>query len=368
MFQLFVASGVINSRFGTLVAAAHVVVLAVAGTCAANGTLVFRPQRLVRFALVSLGLIVLTIGTTRVLFSRFLEQKYDRDQVVTGMHLLRQRVPTVVHQEPPDAPPLVDATRSQLAQIRERGVLRVGYFAIDSLPYAYFNDAGELVGLDVEMAHILAEELSVRLELVPVHHDQFEAQLQSGYCDVIMSGFVVTTQRAATMSFSAPYLHETVAFVVDDHRRSSFTTRESMMAQTELRVGVPAGTEFESLARSFLPPTAQTVPMANISTHFEERMAEIDALLLTAERGSFWSLLHPAYSVVVPQPGVVEVPVAYPVARHDLELARFMTTWIELKKRDGTIDALYDYWIRGINAAPRKPRWSILRDVLHWVE
>ena len=132
MFQFFVASGVINSRFGTLVAAAHVVVLAVAGTCAANGTLVFRPQRLVRFALVSLGLIVLTIGTTRVLFSRFLEQKYDRDQVVTGMHLLRQRVPTVVHQEPPDAPPLVDATRSQLAQIRERGVLRVGYFAIDS--------------------------------------------------------------------------------------------------------------------------------------------------------------------------------------------------------------------------------------------
>ena len=90
--------------------------------------------------------------------------------------------------------------------------------------------------------------------------------------------------------------------------------------------------------------------MEDISNHFEERMAEIDALLLSAERGSFWTLLHPAYSVVVPQPNPVEVPVAYPVARGDQELARFMTRWIELKKGDGTLAALYDYWIMGTNA------------------
>ena len=92
------------------------------------------------------------------------------------------------------------------------------------------------------------------------------------------------------------------------------------------------------------------------------------ALLLSAERGSFWTLLHPAYSVVVPRPNLIEVPVAYPVARRDEELTRFMTRWIELKKGDGTLDALYDYWILGKNAEPRKPRWSILRDVLHWVD
>jgi hypothetical protein len=45
-----------------------------------------------------------------------------------------------------------------------------------------------------------------------------------------------------------------------------------------------------------------------------------------------------------------------------------MTRWIELKKGDGTLAALYDYWIMGTNAEPRKPRWSIARDVLHWVD
>jgi hypothetical protein len=47
-------------------------------------------------------------------------------------------------------------------------------------------------------------------------------------------------------------------------------------------------------------------------------------------------------------------------------LATFVNTWIELKRKDGTIDALYKYWILGQNAAPKGPRWSIMRNVLHW--
>jgi hypothetical protein len=30
--------------------------------------------------------------------------------------------------------------------------------------------------------------------------------------------------------------------------------------------------------------------------------------------------------------------------------------------------ALYDYWILGKNAVPKPPRWSVIRNVLHWVE
>ena len=41
---------------------------------------------------------------------------------------------------------------------------------------------------------------------------------------------------------------------------------------------------------------------------------------------------------------------------------------MELKKGDGTLDALYDYWIMGTNAEPGRPRWAIARDVLHWVD
>ena len=89
---------------------------------------------------------------------------------------------------------------------------------------------------------------------------------------------------------------------------------------------------------------------------------------MPAERGSAWTLLYPQFSVVVPEPGVLRIPLAYALSTHDQEFGTFINTWIQLKRRDGTIDDLYQYWILGRNAAPRRPRWSVIRNVLHWVE
>ena len=50
------------------------------------------------------------------------------------------------------------------------------------------------------------------------------------------------------------------------------------------------------------------------------------------------------------------------------EWAQFINTWIELKRRDGTIDALHGHWILGKHAVKREPRWSVIRNVLHWVD
>jgi hypothetical protein len=43
-------------------------------------------------------------------------------------------------------------------------------------------------------------------------------------------------------------------------------------------------------------------------------------------------------------------------------------TWIALKKTDGTIQQLYDYWILGREAESGGPRWSVVQNVLGWVD
>jgi ABC-type amino acid transport substrate-binding protein len=98
------------------------------------------------------------------------------------------------------------------------------------------------------------------------------------------------------------------------------------------------------------------------------RSASIDAIAMPAERGSAWTLIYPDYSVVVPEPVLLKLPLAYPIARHDQALASFVNSWIELKRKDGTLDAVYKYWILGQNAEPHRPRWSIIRNVLHWAK
>ena len=101
---------------------------------------------------------------------------------------------------------------------------------------------------------------------------------------------------------------------------------------------------------------------------FRERSEELDALFLSAERGSAWTLLYPEFSVAIPQPDVFAAPVAIGMARDAEQLADFMNGWLRLKREDQTLDQLYEHWILGAGAEPPQPRWSVIRDVLGWVD
>ena len=64
----------------------------------------------------------------------------------------------------------------------------------------------------------------------------------------------------------------------------------------------------------------------------------------------------------------MKVPLAYPLTPHDSDWASLVNNWIELKRRDGTLDALYRHWILGESPERQHRRWSIIRNVLHWVD
>jgi len=88
---------------------------------------------------------------------------------------------------------------------------------------------------------------------------------------------------------------------------------------------------------------------------------------MPAERGSVLTLLNPKWTVVVPSPGLIKIPLAFPLGGTDPQWSSFVNTWIDMKRRDGTLDALYDHWILGKDTEKRTPRWSVVRNVFHWV-
>jgi Na+/H+-dicarboxylate symporter/ABC-type amino acid transport substrate-binding protein len=359
-FQLFLATSVVNARFGTLLSAVHMIAVALIGSCAVAGALRLRPRALLRFGVVTAILLTLTVGGTRLLAARLSSTEYDRDNVLDGMHAVRDRGSARVFKAA--APSLPSFDGSVLDRVRRRRVLRVGYFD-DSLPYAVFNGKGDLVGFDVEMALQLARDLDVELELVPADRRLFDAGLDPSACDLVMSGTVITADRALSVRFSRPYLDETIAFVVADHRRAEFASWDDVRAARGLRVGVPDADYYLKWARLELPD-ATIVTFGGAEDMFGKVMPPLDALMLTAERGSAYTLLHPEYSVVVPKPQPLRVPLAYIVAGRDDALASVVDTWIELKTKDGTIDELFAHWIQGRDAVPHHRRWSILDDVL----
>jgi len=70
----------------------------------------------------------------------------------------------------------------------------------------------------------------------------------------------------------------------------------------------------------------------------------------------------------VPKPTYF-LPVAYSVAPSNTSLLQALNAWMLAEKSKGTVDELYRYWMLGAaETEGRPPRWSVIRDVLHWVD
>ena len=366
-FQLFLAASVVNARFGTLIAAVHTVAIALLGTCAVTGRLRVRPRSLLRYLAVTAALVVATVVGVRGILAVTTDQTYTRDRAVLDMRLSEGYQTATLFTDEKAAGVLPAVETSVLQRVRSLGVLRVGYFA-DNPPYAYANGRGEIVGFDIEMAHQLATDLRVRLELVSLPRAVLQGALDATRCDILMAGIAVTPDRAADLLFTASYLDETLALLVPDHRREAFSSWEAIRSMGAVRIGVPPAPYLEIKLRTQVPQVQMVRFSALDDIFVANRRVDADAYLVTAERGSIWTLLHPEYSVVVPKPGRYAVPIAYAVADRDVRLAEFVTAWIELKRKDGTLASLFDRWILGRATEAAAPRWSVVRDVLHWVD
>jgi Na+/H+-dicarboxylate symporter len=366
LFELFVLSDVLIGRFGVLLAAMHTLVLAILGTFAMSGRLKFDWRKLALYAVLSLILGFGSLGAVRLLFTVGFEPIYTKYRSFIEMELLGDGVPATVQTTPSEVPLPSTKGKPRLETILERGTLRVGYFK-DHLPFAFTNAHTKLVGFDVEMAHRLAKELGVTLEFIRLDQNNMAESLNSGQADIIMSGLVTTAQRVRSMTLSKSYMDTTLAFIVKDHWRDEFSQWETIQQLDFPRIGVPKVHYFTSIISDRLPK-AKIVPMDSVREYFRKEWENLDAFALGAETSAAWTLVYPNFQVTVPLPNPVKIPLAYAMPRGESDMVDFINTWIDLKKKDHTIDVLFEHWILGKHALQKGPRWSVIRDVLHWID
>ncbi len=359
-FQLFlVADNVVGNRFGSMLAAVHILSLTLLGACGAAGLLTLRKVRLARWAVVSVLLVLVSLGGVRLGFET-IHRPYEGYGKFIERSLL---LPTAEARELDGPSAGAAETGSTLSRINARGAVRVGW-ARDALPYVFRNEAGELVGFDVEMAHALARDLGVRVDFVPIERQEAPALLESGAVDLLMTGVAMTPKRLQQMAFSNPYLEGTLCFIVPDYRRNEFNSRDAVRRHTALRLGIPRISYYAEKVQRYLPQ-AELVTLDSPRDFFRQAYREVDALVLDAESGSAWTLIYPQFAVAVPHPDLLKVPRGYVTRRGDSDMVEFLNRWILLKQRDLTIDRLFAYWFEGAQPQGTKPkRWSILRDVL----
>ena len=211
----------------------------------------------------------------------------------------------------------------------------------------------------------LAKELGVGVEFIPFTSETVIKMIDQGQFDVAVGGLVVTPGRLTRLGFSNPYLDLTIAVVVEDHRRQAFKNWRTIDQERNTRLGVVGKITAHDVKRHL--PNTDIVPMKSIGEFFKDNPDSLDVVVTTAEAGSAWTILYPAYSVVVPEPHL-KSHAAFALPLGDTDLENFINDWLHMKKTRGIIDNLYDKWILGKEVEHKKLRWSIGRNVLGWWE
>ena len=367
-FQLYLVTGIINGRLATLLASMHLLAFTLIATCAITGFMAVRWRQVAVYTIVSvLVTFGITLGGRSFLTFSLHNLAQAEDAALSGMKLKTKSQPATVRKTVPQEPAnSAEPGLSRLASIKRRGLIRIGYHK-DNLPFSFFNRHGDLVGFDIDLAHALAKDLGLQIEFIPFDFETLDQQVKDDQFDIAMSGIFILRSYLRLVTFSNSYLHTNWAFLAKDHLRHQFESLADIKSMDGLTIGV-AGERRAELDVERIFPLAEAVQLDSVSEFFETDWENVDCLLISAEAGSAWTLMYPQYQVVVPKPVLGTQSLAIPITGGDQELLNYINSWIDIVITSKYLDELYNHWILGKGAEKKVPRWSVIRNVLKWVD
>ncbi len=110
---------------------------------------------------------------------------------------------------------ITDTGDSSLQYIKDKGKLILG-LDVGFDPMGFYDDKGNIVGFDIDLAKEVANRLGVELVLQPISWDAKEMELSGKTIDVIWNGMSVTDKRVEEMNISKPYLSNRMIIIVRD--------------------------------------------------------------------------------------------------------------------------------------------------------
>lgn len=131
-----------------------------------------------------------------------------------------------------------DSSKDQLIVVTEPG------FA----PFEY-TEGNKYVGIDMEMAKLLAEYLNKELVIKPIEFDSIFQTLNTNGADIGMAGITVNESRAKLVKFSDSYYSASQKLIVksDDNSFDDCKTKEDVEKKlaalsADVKIGVQSGT------------------------------------------------------------------------------------------------------------------------------
>ncbi len=363
LFQLYVLGSVFTLRFVTAIAAMHGVVICLLVTSAIVNRLKW--TKILEVMAITLGLSLAVMTGLGIILSKTIHYDYAGYKQLINKELIGPLAEVNNNASPAPLSP-EDQKRSRIDIIRERGSVRVGY-SKDRLPFAFKNEKGQVIGYDMELAHALARDLGVRLDVVRIDWPNMERELDQGRIDLAVGGITISPERALRFQFSRSYLDEFLSLVVLDYRRDQFSSYEKIRSMKGLKLGVTPFRYKEGAAQRLFP-NAELVIIKSPRDFFRGEFPEIDAMLYTAQTATGWTLVYPEWTVVIPNGLEYQCPMAFAMPDNQQRWKGYINTWLETRIKTGLTEQAYRHWILGEELNQKEKRWSVIQNVLGWVD
>lgn len=172
------------------------------------------------------------------------------------------------------------ASAKTLEEIKETGKLVVGTSA-DYPPFEWViiegNGDSKIVGIDVDLAQLIADEMGVELVMEDMPFDSLIPSVISGRIDMTIAGMTYTEERAKQIDFSEQYHQSVSNFVVMAGEEGKYEKVEDFDG---LKIGVQKGTVQEQMVKENLP-NAEIVSMQKTGLLIEAlKTKKVDAIFI----------------------------------------------------------------------------------------
>ena len=238
-----------------------------------------------------------------------------------------------------EAPAETEAPAESSAEVKTvtEGVLTMGTNA--AFPPYEFYEGEEIVGIDAEIAGLLAEKLGLKLEIMDMDFSEIVTSVQTGGVDIGLAGMTVTEERLENVNFTNSYATGVQVIIVkEDSEIASADDLEGKL------IGVQEGTTgYTFCSEDF--GEENVLAYTNGATAVQNLInGSVDCVVIDQQ---------PAISFVEANEGLKILETEYviedyaaAVAKENTALLEALNTALDELIEDGSIQAVLDKYIK----------------------
>lgn len=228
---------------------------------------------------------------------------------------------------------------ADLADILESGTVKIA-IPESFPPFGALGPSGEYEGYDVDVAKLIAEDLGVELELVPVTSKQRIPFLETDRVDLVIATMGANPARAKSIWFSAAYApFYSGAFASGD---KVITSPADLVG---MKVGLTGGTLEDLELTKLVPEGVEIVRFGdNAATQSAFISGQVDVLVSGNTLAAAISESHPDMGLQT-KFILKESPAFIGVKKGNFDLLQWVNVFILHKKLGGELNTISETWL-----------------------